>query len=80
MEKVFVGIDVSKNWLDVGIIPLNQVKRFLYSDDDLVQLADFTKSANPVLVVLEATGGLEMPLVSALAAENLPVRIVNTGR
>jgi transposase len=77
MEKVFVGIDVSKNWLDVGIIPLNQVKRFLYSDDDLVQLADFTKSANPVLVVLEATGGLEMPLVSALAAENLPVRIVN---
>lgn len=77
MEQVYAGIDVSKNWLDVGIIPLNQVKRFSYSDDALVQLADFVKSASPVMVILEATGGLEVPLVSALVAEHIPVRVVN---
>ena len=77
MENIFVGIDVSKNWLDVGIIPQNEVKRFLYTDDALIQLADFVKSANPVMVVLEATGGLEMPVASVLAAADIPVRIVN---
>lgn len=77
MEPVFAGIDVSKNWLDIGIIPQNQVKRFSYCDDDLVRLADFVKSANPVMVILEATGGLEIPLASTLVAENITVRIIN---
>ena len=35
------------------------------------------KTLGPSLVLLEATGGLELPLVAALAAEALPVVVVN---
>ncbi len=74
----YVGIDVSQQWLDVGIRPADGPAERAANDaagiDALVgQLA----ALGPARIVLEATGGLEQPLVAALAAAGLPVALVN---
>lgn len=73
---VFVGIDVSKAQLDVGMRPEG---RFSVVNDEhgLAQLIEQLHTVTPTLVVLEATGGIELPLTSALALAGLPVVVVN---
>jgi transposase len=76
VPHVFVGIDVSKTQLDVALRPEG---RFAVSNDEtgFTQLIERLSRVAPVRVVLEATGGLEIPLVGALAAAGLPVVVVN---
>jgi transposase len=76
VPHVFVGIDVSKAQLDVALRPEG---RFAVSNDEtgFAQLIERMRRVVPVRVVLEATGGLEIPLVGALAAAGLPVVVVN---
>jgi transposase len=73
---IFVGIDVSKAQLDVALRPTG---RFVVPHDDsgIAQLLERLKATSPTLIVLEATGGVEVPLTSALAATGLPVVVVN---
>ena len=73
---VFVGIDVSKAQLDVAMRPEG---RFSVVNDErgLAQLIEQLLAVTPTLVVLEATGGIELPLTSALALGGLPVVVVN---
>lgn len=73
---IFVGIDVSKAQLDVALRPTG---RFVVPNDDsgIAQLLERLKATSPTLVVLEATGGLELPLVGAVAAAQIPVVVVN---
>ena len=73
---VFVGIDVSKAQLDVAVRPDG---RFAVSNDDagIAQVIERLSAGPPTLVVVEATGGFEMPLAGALAAAGFPVVVVN---
>ncbi|MGH7167454.1 MAG: IS110 family transposase, partial [Nitrospiraceae bacterium] len=73
---VFVGIDVSKAQLDIALRPEG---RFVVPNDEAgwAQVVKRLRAAPPTLVVLEATGGLEIPLTGALAAAGLPVVVVN---
>jgi len=78
MEKnLFVGIDVSKDTLDVGIIPTEEVKRFTNDDNGCRELASWLSGSPPNLIVLESTGGLEMQAAGVLSSAGLPVVIVN---
>ena len=74
--RVFVGIDVSKDRLDVALRP--SAERWAVANDDagIATLVDRLRALTPALIVLEATGGLELPLTGALAA-GLPVVVVN---
>ncbi len=76
-EAVYVGIDVAKAHLDVAVRPIGQ--RWTISNDEpgIRELVSRLSALEPALVVLEASGGLELPSVSALAAASLPVVIVN---
>ena len=76
-EAVYAGIDVSKNHVDVAVRPTGQ--RWTISNDEpgIRELVSRLKALNPAIVVLESTGGLELPSVAALAAAALPVAIVN---
>ena len=76
-ESIFVGIDVAKVGMDVAVRPADD--RWEVSNDDvgIGQLLSRLKTLDPALVLLEASGGLELPLVAALAAEELPVVVVN---
>jgi transposase len=75
--EVFVGIDVSKDTLEVAIWPQEERMTFAQTDDGLSLMADFIQPFSPCLVVLEATGGLERAAVATLAARSLPVVVVN---
>jgi transposase len=73
---VSVGIDVSQSQLDVAVRPGTA---FSVSNDE-AGWATVVAQLRPlalVRIVLEATGGLEVPLVGALAAARLPVIVVN---
>src|SRR3989442_404067 len=73
---VFVGIDVSQAQLDIALRPAG---RFTAPNDDagIAKVVDQLRAVTPTVVLLEATGGLELPLVGALAAAALPVVVVN---
>lgn len=76
-KEIFVGIDVSKKQLDVAILPESKHKVYSNNEEGIGQLTRFLKSLSPILIVLEATGGYEMPCVAALAVEGLPAVVVN---
>lgn len=73
----FVGIDVSKDELEVCIRPSNKSLTFANTEDGIALMADHLKTLSPSLIVLEATGGYEMAAVNALASKGLPVVAVN---
>ena len=77
MERTFVGIDVAKDQLDVHVRPSDE--RFQLGRDDagLAELVARLQPLGPRLVVLEATGGYEVPVAAALASAGVPVAVVN---
>jgi transposase len=73
----FIGIDVSKATLDVAVLPAGVCGRFANDAPGIAALSARVHALRPALIVLEATGGLELAVVSALAAARLPVVVVN---
>ena len=77
MPNVFVGIDVSKEWFDVAVRPTGAAWRAAQDEAGITQLVKQLCNLHPRLVVLEATGGYETPLVVALGTADIPVAVVN---
>lgn len=73
----YVGIDVSKAALDVAVRPTEQQWTVSNDERGIDQLVPSLVALSPALVVLEATGGLEVAVVGALGAAGLPVVVVN---
>ena len=76
-EPRFVGIDVSKAQVDVAVRPTGRRWVMSYDEARSKELVSQMVDLGPALVLLEATGGLELPLVAALAAAALPVVVIN---
>ena len=76
MSDVFVGIDVSKAQLDVAVRPSGAAWSVTNDEAGIAQLVARLKELGPLLVVVEATGGLEVALVGELAAV-VAVAVVN---
>ena len=74
---MFVGIDVSKDWVDVALRPTGEVWRVDMSQEAVDGLVQRLQDLAPYLVVMEATGGYEISLVAALGAAGVPVAVVN---
>ena len=64
----YVGIDVSKAQVDVAVRPTGQRWAASYNETGVGELVSQLVDIGPAMVLLEATGGLELPLVAALAA------------
>jgi len=73
----YVGIDVAKAWLDVGVRPSGAQWRAANAEAELPTLVEHLGRLAPQVIVLEATGGYERAIVAALAAAGLPVAVVN---
>ncbi len=73
----FVGIDVSKQQLDVAVRPSGETWTVAHDEAGLNTLVARLRTLAPALIVLEATGGLEVALAGALATAALPVAVVN---
>jgi transposase len=79
-QPVFVGIDVSKNKLDVALWPAGEGFVVDRNAKGLNSLCTRLGALNPVTIALEATGGFETVVAAALAAAALPVAVVNPAR
>lgn len=77
MEAKFVGIDVSKLTLDLDCLPVSAPRQFSNDAEGIDALVELLKGSGAERIVLEATGGYETAVASALAVAKLPVVIVN---
>lgn len=76
-KESFIGIDVSKKTFDVAVRPSGEAWRTENTPASIVGLVERLRSLSPTLIVLEATGGIQTPLVVALAEAKLPAAVVN---
>ena len=76
-EKVYAGIDVAKRKLDMAVHLSEQRWDFTNDDEGINQAVSCLQELSPELVVLEATGGIELPIAASLAVAGIPVAIVN---
>ena len=74
---MFIGIDVSKARLDVHVRPGNEAFVVARDDEGLADLVERLGKLQPRLIVLEATGGLQVRAAALLVAAGLPVAVVN---
>lgn len=77
MTASFIGIDVSKEQLDIAQRPTGSRQSLPYTEAGIGNLIEQLRTVHPTSIVIEATGRLEVPVVSALAAAGLPVTVVN---
>ena len=77
MEQTFIGIDVSKDRLDVHVRPSDEAFMVTRDGGGLAALVERLGALDPRLVVLEATGGFELTVAAALAAGGMPLAVVN---
>jgi transposase len=75
-QEYFVGIDIAKAWLDVAWLD-GECMRIDHTAEAIAGLVERLCSGPSALVVMEATGGLETALASALAAAGIAVAVVN---
>jgi transposase len=77
MEQVFVGIDVSKDQLDVHVRPSGEAFAVTRDGKGLEELTDRLRALAPALVAVEATGGFETIVAAAITGVSLPLAVVN---
>jgi transposase len=76
-QEMYVGIDVSKRRLDVNLQPSDESFEVAYDEEGLKRLSERLRQGSPKLVVLEATGGLQVRAAAQLAAAGFEVAVVN---
>ncbi len=76
-ERVYIGIDISQDNLDMTAYPTGQIWKHNNSNSGIAKTVAKLKGLNPKLIVMEATGGLEKPLAQALDQAGLAVAVVN---
>ncbi len=72
-SQVFVGIDVAQATLEVAVRPTGEAWQIANDEIAFGDLVERMCALKPSLIVLEATGGIHLPVVAALAAVKLPV-------
>jgi len=77
MDALVVGIDVSKDRLDVAVRPTGESFVFKRTAAGIEDLVARLKARSPTLVAIEATGGFEAVVAAGLAGAGLPVVVVN---
>src|SRR5512135_1893056 len=74
---IFVGIAIAKAHLDTATRPGHEVGRHTNDPSGIAALVARLGPLAPSLVVVEATGGLELPLLAALQVAGIPTAAIN---
>jgi transposase len=77
MDAIYVGIDVSKDRLDVHVRPTGEAFAVTRDGKGLEELVDRLRALIPTLIAVEATGGFETIVAAAVAGAFLPLAVVN---
>ena len=76
-EGTYIGIDVSKASLDIGVIPSGESWSVVNREDDIATLVKKLRRLQPELIVVEPTARMETAVSGAIAAAGLPVVVIN---
>lgn len=76
-QDTFIGIDVSKDTLDIHQLPERHSSQCTNSPQDIQNLVDQWTRRTPTMVVMEATGGYQTLLAASLYAAGIPVVVIN---
>ncbi len=76
-ERLYVGVDVSKRTLELAVYPTGESWTVHHDPEGMAAAAARLQELHPYLIVIEATGGLEVPFASLLASGGQPLRLVN---
>ena len=76
-NKEYVGVDVSKESLDMVVYSTGEIRSFGNDDASIAKATTWLKQVNPAIIVMEATGGMEVSLYVALQEASLPVAVIN---
>lgn len=77
-QQVCVGIDVSKDWVDLAVAPaVAPPQRFATTEAGLTALVAAVRAWAVRVAVLEASGGYEQRLVTALVLAEVPTHVAN---
>jgi transposase len=76
-EDGVVGIDVAKAALDWAVRPSGEERHLANDAAGIADIVTWLTALRPQLIVIEATGGYETPLVAELGIAGLPVAVVN---
>ncbi len=74
--RVFVGLDVNRSGIRAAVRPTGQEWMACSDDGGINETADRLFTVEPAIVVMEAQGGIELPVAGTLAAAGLPVALV----
>ena len=77
VREIFVGIDISKQHLDVSIRSTGDEFKVKNNEEGITEIVEQMNRISPYLIVMEATGGYETAVASALGIAGLSVAIVN---
>jgi transposase len=77
MDAIYVGIDVSKDRLDVHVRPTGETFTVTRDGKGLEELVERLRALAPTLIAVEATGGFETIVAAAVAGASLPLAVVN---
>jgi transposase len=77
MDAIYIGIDVSKDRLDVAAYPKGEGFAIARNGAGIDELIERLKAISPCLIAIEATGGFERIVAAGLAGAELPVVVVN---
>jgi transposase len=76
-EEQWVGIDVCQKYLDVYVRPLDKLFQVTNDEVGITQLVQTLVEIQPKLIVLEATGGMEIDAAIKLTEAKLAVAVIN---
>ena len=76
-EERFVGINASKNQLEIGVLPVDQFWKTPNDETGRQEVTERLSELAPALVVMEASGGYETPIAIHLVAAGLRVAVIN---
>jgi transposase len=79
-SSVFVGVDVSKDTLDVAVLGQRRVRQYANTRLGIAELRKAIRQLTPALIVVEATGGYERAVLQGLFEAGLPVARVSANR
>jgi transposase len=77
MDRLSVGIDVSKRELVIAVDPTGERWTSATTSPAISAVVARVRALGPAVIVVEATGGYERSVVAALAAAELPVAVIN---
>ena len=77
MKKVFIGIDIAKDKVDISVLPSGESWTVGTTPTELLETVDRLAALKPANIVMEATGGYETRFAASLVTAGLPVAVVN---